>query len=394
MRQFCLRFSNAGGGVGVVALVAALILGTAPLDAEEAPLITIRKGDKVAVSTEGVSGSGRALLDAALEACGAIELKPAAQAGYRAAGSTGRGGVSGRLTDSRGDTVLSKSYDGGLRPAMHQFADDIVEALTGKPGIAASRIAFVSNRTGRKEIYTCDYDGAGIQQLTRDNSISVAPALSRDGGKLAYTGYHSGYADIYLIELASGARQRIVKYPGTNSGAAFSPDGRRIACTISKDGNPELYVVSARGGGAKRLTRSRGAEASPTWGPEGREIIFTSDDRGSPQLFRVSASGGRPRLLSTGYTYCTEPSWSPDGSKVAFNTRSGGSFKIAVLDLRRGGARLLQTSGNCENPVWGADSRHLIYATGSALVRLDTLSGQTTTLVSGMGKISEPAWSH
>ncbi len=375
------------------AIAALLFISTATTSlAADPPMITIRKGDTVTLAIQGLSGQTADSLKAALEASGAVQIRPAGEASYIAGGNAG-GGLQGKLTDRSGAVVLAKSYSGSARSTAHQYADDILETLTGKPGFAASKIAFVSSRSGRKEIYTCDYDGRNVQQLTRDNSISVAPALSTDARKLAYTGYHSGYADIYVIDLASGARKRAVKFPGTNSGASFSPDGRRIACTISKDGNPELYVVSAGGGGAKRLTRSRGAEASPTWSPDGRAIIFTSDDRGSPQLFRVSAGGGKPRILSTGFGYCTEPSWSPDGAKVAFNTRQGGTFRVAVLDLRGGGASIVSPGGNCENPVWGADSRHLIYATGSSLVRLDTVSKRTTTLVSGMGKISEPAWS-
>jgi TolB protein len=180
-----------------------------------------------------------------------------------------------------------------------------------------------------------------------------------------------------------------MKYPGTNSGAAFSPDGGRIAVTLSKDGNPELYVTGGGGGGARRLTRTKGVESSPTWSPDGSELIYSSDDRGGPQLFRISAGGGSPRLISTGSGYNTEPNWSPDGKKVAFNTRSG-SFQVSVLDLDSGSVR---TVGEGQDPVWGADSRHLIFASGGSLILLDAPTGQRTTLVSGLGRISEPTWS-
>jgi TolB protein len=217
----------------------------------------------------------------------------------------------------------------------------------------------------------------------------VAPALAPDGRKLAYTGYQSGYADIYLIDLGSGARNRIVKFPGTNSGAAFSPDGGQIACTLSKDGNPELYVVGAGGGGGRRLTRTRGVESSPTWSPDGSQIIYSSDERGGPQLFKIGAGGGSGQLISTGYDYCTEPSWSPDGRKVAFTARTGG-FSIAVKDLQSGATNLVASG---EDPAWGADSRHLIFSTGSSIVLFDTQTGRSVPIVTGLGKVSEPTWS-
>ena len=225
--------------------------------------------------------------------------------------------------------------------------------------------------------------------MTARTSSSVGPSLSPDGRRLAYTGYKSGYADIYLIDLGSGSRERIVKFPGTNSGAAFSPDGSRIACSVSKDGNPELYVCGAGGGGAHRLTHSSGVESSPTWSPDGDEIIYSYEEHG-PQLYRISSGGGSGRALSTGHGYNTEPDWSPDGKKVAFNVREGGSFQIAVLDLASGQTHIL-TSG--ESPAWGADSRHVIYASGGALYLLDTQTGHKAKVIDGLGKATEPTWS-
>jgi TolB protein len=361
--------------------------------AQEPATITIRKGDTTSVALKAIAGGDGAaatkVLQTDLDLSGLFSITPPERASYIISGNANGGSVEGQVVDQRGSVVLQKTYSGGTRAAVHHFADDIVETLTGKKGIASSKIAFVATRTGRKEIYTADYDGANVRQLTNDGSISVAPALSADGSKLAYTGYQSGYADIYLIDLASGARNRIIKFPGTNSGASFSPDGDRIACTLSKDGNPELYIVGANGSGARRLTKTSGVESSPTWSPDGSQIIYSSDDRGGPQLFKIGAGGGSGQPISTGYNYCTEPSWSPDGRKVAFTVRTGG-FSIAVKDLQ-GGATQLLTAG--EDPVFGADSRHVIFSNGSSLILLDTQNGRQVPIVTGLGKVTEPSWS-
>ncbi|MDD5198560.1 MAG: hypothetical protein PHC88_02050 [Terrimicrobiaceae bacterium] len=361
--------------------------------AEETPTITIRKSDAINLAIAGIGGGeGPAVvkvLQNDLALAGAFSLGEAAKASYVVSGTASGGGLQGQVKDRSGGVVLSKGYSGVPRAVAHQFADDIVATLTGHPGIATSKIAFVSTRSGRKEIYTADYDGANVRQLTNDGVISVAPALSADGSKLAYTGYQSGYADIYLIEIGSGARNRIVKFPGTNSGAAFSPDGGRIACSISKDGNPELYVLGANGSGAHRLTHTRGVESSPSWSPDGREIVYSSDESGSPRLFRIASGGGVAQAVPTGYSFCTEPSWSPDGKKIAFTARQGG-FSIGVTDLGSGSTRLL-ISG--QDGVWGADSRHLLFSDGASLLLLDAQSGRSVPVVSGLGKVSEPTWS-
>jgi TolB protein len=374
---------------------ASLLLGlfaALPSGAQETT-ITVKKSDALNIALKPFTGPDAAIagriVSNDLDLSGLFSIGLPERATYTVGGNAAGGSLSGIVTDNRGSTVLQKTYTGNIRQITHQFSDDIVETLTGTPGIATSRIAFVSNRSGAKEIYVADYDGANVSQLTRDSAISVAPAISPDGARVAYTGYQSGYADIYLVNIASGARTRILKLPGTNSGASFSPDGGRIACTLSRDGNPELYIASANGSGARRLTRTRGVESSPSWSPNGSEIIYSSDERGGPQLFRIGASGGAGRLVPTGYGYCTEPSWSPDGTKIAFTARQGG-FNIALLDLNSGSSRILAQG---QDPAFGPNSRHLIYSDGSSIILLDTLKGRRTPVITGLGKVSEPSWS-
>ena len=368
------------------------VVGLATLKAADAPTITVSKNDAIAISVAPIGGPEGAALTKVIQndlaLSGYFSVTGGANAAFIVSGQASGSGLQGHVVEHGGQTALSKSYSGSARAAAHQFADDIVETLTGNKGIAGSRIAFVSTRSGRKEIYTADYDGSNVKQLTQDGSISVNPSLSSDGRKLVYTGYKSGYADIYLVDLSSGSRERIVKFPGTNSGAAFSPDGGQLACTLSKDGNPELYVVSVGGGGAHRLTHTPGVESSPTWSPSGGEIIYSSDDRGTPQLYRISAGGGSGSLISTGFGYCTEPNWSPDGKKVVFSVRQGG-FQIALLDLQGGAARILSSG---ERPAWGRDSRHILFADGGALYLIDAQTGRKTKVLDGLGKITEPTW--
>jgi len=371
------------------AIASLLILLSALALAEEQPRIRIVKSSKLDIAITGLSGGDLEILRRDLVNSGYFAVTPAEQAQFTA-NAAASGELRGTVTEHNGKVLLSKNYAGPGRTAVHRFADDIVAALTGVRGIASTKLAFVGTRTGKKEIYTCDADGSNLVQLTHDGTISVSPGISPDGQALVYTGYQSGYADVYRIQLASGSRSRIVKYPGTNSGAKFSPDGSRLAMTLSKDGNPEIYVTSSGGGSPRRITHTPGVESSPTWSPDGSELIYSSDDSGTPQLYRVSASGGSPQRLPTGFGYNTAPNWSPDGKKVAFNTRGGGSFSVAVLDLEGGSVR---TVGEGEGPAWGADSRHLVFASGSSLVMLDTQTGTRTTLVSGAGKISEPTWS-
>ena len=373
--------------------ILAVILCVPFLQAQEEATITVKKSDTLNISVKPFAGPDAAIAGKVvandLDLSGLFSIGIPERAKFIVSATASGGSLQGLVTDNRGSAVLQKTYSANTRTAAHQFSDDIVETLTGGKGIANSKIVFVSNRSGAKEVYSADYDGANQRQITQDRAISVAPAISPDGLKLAYTGYQSGYADIYNVDIASGSRSKILNFPGTNSGASFSPEGSRIACTLSKDGNPELYIVAANGSGARRLTRTRGVESSPSWSPDGGEIIYSSDERGGPQLYRISAAGGMGRLVSTGYGYCTEPSWSPDGKKIAFTVRQGG-FAIAVMDLASGAARIVAEG---QDPAWGADSRHIIYSDGSSIILLDTVKGRRAPVISGLGKVSEPSWS-
>jgi TolB protein len=382
--------------VSALAIFSLCLVTTLLGEDSNGPVITVRKGTSQQVEIKAIGGpqgaAASSVLKNDIELSGALALGDATSSTIIASGTAATGSFDALATDKSGGVVLKKNYSGETRHTVHQFTNDLIETVTGQKGIALSRVAFVADRTGHKEIYTCDYDGARALQLTHDGAISVSPALSEDGRRLAYTGYQSGYADIYLVDLASGARNRIIKFPGTNSGAAFSPDGSRIACTLSKDGNPEIYVTGISGDSPRRLTRSRGVESSPTWSPNGSELIYSSDETGGPQLYRISTEGGAARLLSTGSGYNTQPNWSPDGRKVAFNVRSGGGFQVAILDLDSRSTHESVAEGL--NPVWGPDSRHLIFSRGTGLYLFDTVTGRETRLLTDLGQISEPSWSH
>jgi TolB protein len=163
--------------------------------------------------------------------------------------SGGTATAEGRLS-LRGQNVMSQTVSGSsnsqqIRRLAHQLADDIVEKVTGEPGIASSRIAFISRKSGSKEVYVMDYDGANAFRLTSDRVICGSPSLSRDGKRVAYTSYKEGYPDVYVHDIDRKTRKRVAAFGGLNSGASFSPDGGELALTLSKDGNA-LHVFFGR----------------------------------------------------------------------------------------------------------------------------------------------------
>src|SRR2546425_7249947 len=182
--------------------------------------------------------------------------------------------VQGWLYDVKSTTtspqVLGKQYNDNatadaVRVIAHKFADEIIFRLGGGiPGIAESKIYFVSSRTGQKEIWVMDYDGANQHAITHLGSISLSPRISPDGSRVAFSSLTKSGWEILMYSLELDRLVTFPRFGGTNLSPAWSPDGTRIAFSSSRSGDPEIYVVDASGTNPKRITSFKGPDASTT----------------------------------------------------------------------------------------------------------------------------------
>ena len=307
-------------------------------------------------------------------------------------GGSSAGRIDGALLDAKGTVIFNNHYDEpDMRDNAHAFSDDVVTAITGGRGMAATKIAFVSRRSGAPEIYLSDSDGERTRQVTTGGGLKGSPALAPGGILLAYTSWQSGFADVQLKDLRFGTERTVLSAPGTNSGAAFSHDGTRLALSMSFEGDTEIYISTLTGSRARRVTESRSVEWSPAWSPDGGRLVFCSDAGGSPQLFVVPKSGGGPERLDTGYRHNTSPEWSPDGTLIAFTGRQSSGAAVVLYDLASGKSRVILS--RAEDPTWAPDGRHLAAVQDGNLVVVDTVTGNSRMIVSGYPRLSEPAWS-
>jgi len=89
--------------------------------------------------------------------------------------------------------VLGKQYKNtatveNARTIAHKFADEIIFRLGGGlPGIAETKLYFISNRSGHKEVWVMDYDGSNQHAVTHINSIALSPRVSPDGSRVAFS---------------------------------------------------------------------------------------------------------------------------------------------------------------------------------------------------------------
>ena len=180
--------------------------------------------------------------------------------------------VQGWLYDTKNPQspqVLGKQYreqatDANARLIAHRFADEIIFRLGGGvQGIAETKIYFVSHRSGAKEIWQMDYDGANQKQLTHLGSIALSPHVSPDGSRVAFSGVtkDAGW-QILMYSLDLNRLVTFAHFGGGNYSPAWSADGQNLAFASSRTGNSEIYTVSAAGGNLKRLTEGRHPDVS------------------------------------------------------------------------------------------------------------------------------------
>jgi len=305
--------------------------------------------------------------------------------------------------DGSEEIGAAKRYVGSrplLRQMTHRLADELVARYTGEPGIAQTRIVYVSEHKGAKELFVMEYDGHGARQLTADGFLNITPQWSPDRKYLVFTSYQSRTRQtIEMLDLATGKRSSLVSLAGLNITPALSPDGTKLAFATSQDGNSELYTMDMQSKALTRLTVHSAGDLSPAWAPTGQELAFTSDRGGRPQIYLMSADGSNVRRLTFDGDYNAAPAWSPRGNWIAYVCRNEQrQYKICLISPD-GQKRQQLTSGAGvdDSPSWSPDGRHLVFSsTGGGKTHLYMINSdgkEQEQLTSASGRDSMPAWS-
>lgn len=242
----------------------------------------------------------------------------------------------------------------------------------------------LENEGTSTSLWLIDLTGGPPRQLTPEGGNNSAPAWSPDGKQIAFLSDRSGVKQVFLLPTDGGEARQFTDLPqGVAGPPAWSPDGEMIAFTASAraaprdptapyrvtrfvyrfdgigyldDAGHNIFVQSAHdGGGARQLTDDRHYDRTLRWAPDGRALLYLASfdpERGdlfSAKLRCVDLDGEVEEVLGLDWGFIKNAGWLPAGERIMVVASRGDQPMATKDDLwildRQSGAVENRTAG-------------------------------------------------
>lgn len=208
----------------------------------------------------------------------------------------------------------------------------------------------LENNLTTTSLWRIDLETGQARQLTQGNSSNTAPSWSPDGEQIAFLSDRSGVKQVFRLPLNGGEAQQFTDLPqGVDGPPVWSPDGGSIAFTASArveardptapyrvtrfiyrfdgigyldDAVQNIFVQSIHGGDATQLTDDAHLDRSLRWSPDGRELLYLASfdpdrsDLFSAKLRAVNLAGDVDEILGLDWGFIKNAGWLPDGKRI------------------------------------------------------------------------------
>jgi dipeptidyl aminopeptidase/acylaminoacyl peptidase len=207
-------------------------------------------------------------------------------------------------------------------------------------------IVFVSNISGRNNLWLVPAEGGWPAQLTVSDQRQTAPTWSPDGKWIAYMSDFDGDEqwDIFLVSPKSG---QVVNLTHTREIAelypAWSPDGRYLAYTVKPKTSSvyEIDIYDTLMRDVKHLTTGTPADKTndhPIWSQDGKWVAYTQEQaKGTDSnIYIAEIATGTSTLLTPheGEQVYSASDISPDGKKLLITSNAANGYEnIGLLEI-------------------------------------------------------------
>ena len=207
-------------------------------------------------------------------------------------------------------------------------------------------IAFVSNISGRNNLWLVPADGGWPTQLTVSDQRQTSPAWSPDSKWIAYVSDYDGDEqwDIFFVSPKTGQLVNITNTREiSEESPTWSPDGRYLAYTIKPKTSSvyEIDVFDTLMRETKHLTTGTAKDkmnVNPIWSKDGRWIAYTQQQaKGTDSnIFIAEVATAKSTLLTPhqGEQLYVGNDWSPDGKHLLISANAANGYEnVGLLDI-------------------------------------------------------------
>ncbi len=238
-----------------------------------------------------------------------------------------------------------------------------------------STVAFISNLSGRNNLWLVAADGGWPMQLTVSDERQAGPAWSPDGKWIAYMSDYDGDEqwDIFLVSPTTG---QVVNVTNTREiseeSPAWSPDGRYLAYMVKPKTSSvfEIDVYDTVLRDVKHLTTGTAKDrmnVAPIWSADGKFIVYTQEQaKGTDSnIFLVDVETVQSTLLTPheSESLYSANDVSPNGKSVLITSNAGDGYdNVGLLDIASKKIRwLTQDKWEISGGRFSPDGKFLTY---------------------------------
>ena len=219
-----------------------------------------------------------------------------------------------------------------------------VDGTTWSPD--GKTIAFISNISGRNNLWLVSAEGGWPTQLTISDQRQSSPAWSPDGKWIAYQSDYDGDEqwDIFLVSPKTG---QVVNLTNTREIAemhpVWSPDGRYLAYGVKPKTSSvfEIDVYDMVMREVKHLTTGTPKDklnSGPIWSKDGKSIAYTQHQaKGTDSnVFIADVATAKSALLTphSGEQLYSAHSISPDGKTILITSNAANGYdNVGLLNV-------------------------------------------------------------